>query len=592
MKNKIFKIVAFGVLFVSTSLTTCWSQHIFEFGEIDLTCLSETAQSQLHFYQSKSNVIRVDLAVRNETAIEMGTNQFSLNEITTLPLSIFELEEHDSGVASYFGQLPDETGITLTEKNGMVVAKFRDGDTRVTVLPLECGIHMFIRYGFDDEPLTCGYAEEAYKEESETRGNRNDDGCNIRVLIAFSDDAVANIPGDLHLFAQSVIDESNLAFTRSDVNMRFEIATVRVFNMTENPTVLASCRSADLQRFFDNDPPFGNVDIYRGNFRSDLQVLIVNQNIGPSCSGGNLFGQVVSVGVDDDDAYAICTLPGITDNRFTFTHELGHIMGARHENHGSSYNRGYVFGTSATNRLRTLMARTAAAQCNLDNSCRIQNFSNPGINFAGIPTGVAGDFDNARWLDENADDVQNYRQNANNLTINPETTGNNVMANYTADNSITTSGAVVVNSGGELNLRAGSAVNLNNGFTLNNGSTFGIVLGNCTRDQNRSAVEDDPAFALENFVDIKEQDGSEIAIYPNPVFDGAEVQYQLPEAGSYRLDLSDGHGNYLLTISEQVKAEAGQYSQRLSNAVLDPGIYYITLTLSDRSLSQKFIVVK
>ena len=88
---------------------------------------------------------------------------------------------------------------------------------------------------------------------------------------------------------------------------------------------------------------------------------------------------------------------------YSFAHELGHLMGARHdENHDATttpfaYGHGYEHPSSVSGQnFRTIMAYA----CNAPTSCdpRIQYWSNPNVKYNGVATGTAATNDNARVL--------------------------------------------------------------------------------------------------------------------------------------------------------------------------------------------------
>lgn len=82
-----------------------------------------------------------------------------------------------------------------------------------------------------------------------------------------------------------------------------------------------------------------------------------------------------------------------------FSHEVGHLFGTQHgytsgsvpvEN--SNYDKGYQFVGSDGVTYVTLMAWSYAT------GESIQNYSNPSVNHAGVPTGISNDRDNAREI--------------------------------------------------------------------------------------------------------------------------------------------------------------------------------------------------
>jgi hypothetical protein len=103
---------------------------------------------------------------------------------------------------------------------------------------------------------------------------------------------------------------------------------------------------------------------------------------------------------------------------YTFGHELGHNMGAHHDRYVTTgngaypYSHGYVY---TPDRWRTIMAYNTECRDLGFNCTRIQHWSNPDINYNGVPTGVpAGQpdsADNRLTLNNTAYTVANFRPN-------------------------------------------------------------------------------------------------------------------------------------------------------------------------------------
>src|SRR6185369_9140739 len=101
--------------------------------------------------------------------------------------------------------------------------------------------------------------------------------------------------------------------------------------------------------------------------------------------------------------------------------ELGHLMGARHdENHDPStspfsYGHGYEH-PSPSPTFRTVMAYACGS-----GSCdpRVQYFSNPNVNYVGVPTGTATTNDNARVLNGTAGTIAAFWNPLADLAMTP-----------------------------------------------------------------------------------------------------------------------------------------------------------------------------
>ena len=69
--------------------------------------------------------------------------------------------------------------------------------------------------------------------------------------------------------------------------------------------------------------------------------------------------------------------------------------------------------------------------------------------------------------------------------------------------------------------------------------------------------------------------------YPNPFRENANIKYTLPEAGQVYLEITSILGNRIRLLSNQQQAE-GEYSMSLDGSKLVPGVYMITLRLTNQ----------
>jgi hypothetical protein len=97
---------------------------------------------------------------------------------------------------------------------------------------------------------------------------------------------------------------------------------------------------------------------------------------------------------------------------YTFAHEMGHNMGANHDTYVElsnlpyPYAHGYVY---TPDRWRTIMAYNDQCVALGFNCNRLNYWSNPNINYGGVPMGDAATADNHRALNNTAPTVTQFR---------------------------------------------------------------------------------------------------------------------------------------------------------------------------------------
>jgi len=211
----------------------------------------------------------------------------------------------------------------------------------------------------------------------------------LRLVVVYTRDAAR---GDAGLLAQEIraaVDDGNTAMANSGINARLDLVQVREVDH------VASGDPVDDLIFLYYDP---------------AMVALRRQANAPLISIITLFSPGVCgiANVMDRDEYEGRIRPvGVSlvrrsclDDQ-TLMHELGHNLGAHHDPvNGPPPNEAlvpYSYGHfSLDGNFVTVMSYTS--EC--PGCVRVDHFSNPNVSFAGIPTGIPNERDNARLLEE------------------------------------------------------------------------------------------------------------------------------------------------------------------------------------------------
>ena len=231
-----------------------------------------------------------------------------------------------------------------------------------------------------------------------------EDGSVVDILVVYSVQArdAAGGVAEIELKILEGLNELNTAAAQSLV-----ATTFRVVKMHEVVHSQSGSLGTQLGRLRDpGDGVLDEVHALRDAHKADLVMLVV--------SAGDVCG-IANIGIGPgntptpQNAFSVVSLPCITGPVSAFAHEIGHNMGLLHgyeenpcTNGSSRFAKGYEDPAGGFN---TVMGVGAAP--------RVLRFSNPLVDFAGVPTGVAaggpGAADSASALALSAPVVAAYR---------------------------------------------------------------------------------------------------------------------------------------------------------------------------------------
>jgi len=213
----------------------------------------------------------------------------------------------------------------------------------------------------------------------------------IDVLVAYTRDASGAVANINSLIALAVA-EANQSYVNSQIGIRLSLVNTMQVEYSEDGKTFETILG-DLV----SDP---GIKMRRDIDSADLVAMIINKS--------DFCGLADAIRATSDTAYAVIYFDCAT-GYYSFAHELGHLMGARHDmaNDPSkspfSYGHGYQYLSGAT-KWRTIMAYDCAGGC-----VRLQYWSNPLVRHGGVPMGTIASNNNARVLNETASEVASFR---------------------------------------------------------------------------------------------------------------------------------------------------------------------------------------
>jgi hypothetical protein len=250
-----------------------------------------------------------------------------------------------------------------------------------------------------------------------------DDGSIIDVMVVYTADARVGAGGTtaMQLLIDLAIAETNQSYQNSLITQRLNLVHREEVSYTESGDI-----DTDLGRLTNSsDGYMDNVHTLRDTHLADVVSLTV-ENGGGYCGIAWMMGTVSPS--FESSAFSVIMRTCAT-GYYSFGHELGHNMGARHDWYvddtvGSpyTYNHGYV---NAPDLWRTIMAYNSECEDQGASCTRLQYWSNPDVTYGGDPLGVPEgtstactegnlsnppcDADNRKTLDNTAYTVANFR---------------------------------------------------------------------------------------------------------------------------------------------------------------------------------------
>jgi hypothetical protein len=127
--------------------------------------------------------------------------------------------------------------------------------------------------------------------------------------------------------------------------------------------------------------------------------------------------------------------------------------------------------------------------------------------------------------------------------------------------------------------RLGVWVDSNNDITESDeNNNAGLLAGNINYNPNASGIATSP-IAI-----------GAVSLFPNPANENATVNFTLTENSTVSLKVYDMTGNEVMIVSDKAQMATGDYSMQVETAGLSTGIYFMTLSTGDGSVTRRLTV--
>ncbi len=586
--NKIYMIVMFIILVISNN--TLHSSDKILFYKSSISELSNDGKIYIEKIQNMKFVEKIYF-------IELSEINFKETYIVELEDSIevtgsFEKEEN----FVKFKTNNIEIYGTFLYKNKTLRGYFNVNNKIYELKPIEEKLHILFSINkaeIRDEDCSLNTFEIIEKSEKKEKSNNKLLStlieCHTNILVAYTPEAydvrggVSDINDDIKLAVQL----ANESYENSQINQRVNLVRTVLTNYMESHTTQVAYLKyhgnqqfpTDLIRLQNkNDGYMDELHSLREIYSADMVVLIVGN------SGFAGVGRVIYAEAKEE-AFCMVEANGtyLTSN-YTFAHELGHLMGARHDYgaHNNYYNIPFAYGHGfcySPGSWRTIMSY---------NSCgasRINYWSNPNVTYGGVAMGTTSREDNARVLDETEIEMKNLVVTPTNYYM----TDDNIVDEYdiadlVAFEKLDVESTYIIEPNAEVTFRAGNEIRIGPGFQAKSGSEFHAFIDNvnCSSSSKQSFENS------ENVINYSDK----LTLSPNPTSGKALATVEIGERSICSLVLLDNLGKEVIVIFKDKELSPGTYQYDLESDNLSSGVYLCVLRIGNSLHSEKLVYLK
>jgi len=306
-------------------------------------------------------------------------------------------------------ELPDRGEVTLASVDGVISGSVTANGRMFEISMAGDGLHEVREvnpalFPTEDPPLPALdliSSGGSGSSSTTTTSSATSTSGQIDVMVVWTP-AARNAVGGSAAAIQSVVDlavaNANASYANSQINTSLRLVYSGEVNFTETPSALSN----DLSRLSGtNDGAMDEVHSLRNQYGADIVTLLGNGYASAGYCGMGYLMSSVSTSFASS-AFNVVD-QSCAGGYLSYAHEVGHNQGLHHDPANASgtpaYSYAYGF-QEPSGVFRTVMSYGGAT--------RVQQFSNPNVFYAGLPTGTSTQ-NNAAALNRTAATVANFR---------------------------------------------------------------------------------------------------------------------------------------------------------------------------------------
>jgi hypothetical protein len=358
-RNHFFSSLCLGLLLLClASILSAQQADFISYPDEGTVNLSPQARQRFDAIKARPTAISTRLIQLQNLTVLSSQRQLRIfiPGVGQLIATATRIEQRETSKVFWNGVLQDNKNpLFFTVVDGDVTGMIHTDRSVFSIEPLGAGHHVLIaldqsKFGPDDPPEASSKSQPNKNHDSQAPGTQlsksfgeasTTSGPVIDLLVAYTQ-TVANASGNISSLIGACIQSTNTTFTNSNVNA--EVALVHSVQVSYTESGSTTTDVTKLQGTSDGD--MDNIHSLRDQYGADIVVLLI-------ADAANALGEAYDIEVSSSGAFCVVEDNAAVGN-YTFAHEIGHLVGCRHDNDGSgTYNHGYVYSPAYW---RTVMA--------------------------------------------------------------------------------------------------------------------------------------------------------------------------------------------------------------------------------------------